>query len=79
MCLCVCLGQCFHTVRIGQEDLRIASAQQSVDLKRVFFVKQPLRKATEFALAHKRVFIGVVASFAIVFACHYILAYLTGC
>ena len=34
----------------SQEDLRIALALQSIDLILFFFVKQPLRKATEFVL-----------------------------
>ena len=34
--------------QIGQEDLRIASALQSLDLNEGLFVKQPLYGATEF-------------------------------
>ena len=34
--------------QIGQEDLRIASALQSLDLNEGLFVKQPLHGATEF-------------------------------
>ena len=49
---CVCVsGSIFHTVWIGQEDLRIASALQKIQFKHAFFsIKQPLHKATEFWL-----------------------------
>ena len=46
VCVCVCLVRFFQTVT-NQEDQRIASALQSLDLKCGVFVKQPLREDTE--------------------------------
>ena len=34
--------------QIGQEELRITSALQKIELNHVFFIKQPFHKATEF-------------------------------
>ena len=49
VCVCACVRFDFSKqYRIGQEDLQIASALQSLDLKRGIFVKQSLHEDTEF-------------------------------
>ena len=51
VCVCVCVCVRFDFSKqwwISQEDLRIASALQSLDLNCGIFVKQPLREDTEF-------------------------------